>query len=433
MPIGKDVKKVADLRTDLAAFSHRVLGRELWPHQLEAARSKAFVTTIAAARRTGKTVLAETLAIHTAFGHSGSRVLVLSATQDAARRLTESIGATLNERKLTRGAVVDDFATRVRLANGSEIVSLPASQRQVRGYGAGVLLVILDEAGFMPSELWQAAHYMALDERANGSRLLLLGSPWGGREHFFRRAFEAGVDSDRDHKSFQWTFRANPLLDAAYLERQRDRVSPAEYAAEVLGEWSDARGSLFPRELLERNTADYEPPTLATLHGPAQPMLGVDWGVSFDRSAAVAIGRLPIANLNPDRPARPTFGVAAVEVWPQGTRLAEVVSDVLASPAPWAVVSPEESGVGAGPSQDLIAHLRRRSADERSRALDTWRTHDGETSWAGWMRSGRRHASTRCRRRPRKRQPRTGSCSRCSNRNGLSCPGIPTCSASSPA
>ena len=159
------------------------------------------------------------------------------------------------------------------------------------------------------------------------------------------------MDGDPDHASHQWTFRENPLLDAAYLERQRDRVSPAEYAAEVLGEWSDAAGSLFPRELLERCTADYDLPTLSTLHGPAQPMLGVDWGVSFDRSAAVAIGRLPVSKLNPGRPPRPTFGVASIEAWPQGTRLAEVVSDVLASPAPWAVVSPEESGVGAGPSQ----------------------------------------------------------------------------------
>lgn len=90
-------------------------------------------------------MLAETLALPTAFSHSGSRVLVLSATQDAARRLTESIGGTLNASKLTRGAVVDDFATRIRL--GSEIISLPASQRQVRGYGAGVLLVILYEPG----------------------------------------------------------------------------------------------------------------------------------------------------------------------------------------------------------------------------------------------------------------------------------------------
>ena len=107
-------------------------------------------------------MLAETLAIHTAFSHSGSRVLVLSATQDAARRLTESIGGTLNASKLTRGAVVDDFATRIRLANGSEIISLPRI-----GYGAGILLVILYEAGFIPSELWQAAHCVALDQRRN--------------------------------------------------------------------------------------------------------------------------------------------------------------------------------------------------------------------------------------------------------------------------
>jgi len=103
---------MTDLRSDLAAFSRRALGRELWDHQLEAARSEAFITTIAAARRTGKTVLAETLAIHTAFANAGSKVITLSATLDSARRLTESIGATLNASKLTRGAVVDDFATR---------------------------------------------------------------------------------------------------------------------------------------------------------------------------------------------------------------------------------------------------------------------------------------------------------------------------------
>lgn len=78
---------------DLAAFAERVLRRPLWPHQLEAARSGAFITTVAAARRTGKTVLAEAMAMHVAFSNRGSRVLILSATQDAARRLTESIGA----------------------------------------------------------------------------------------------------------------------------------------------------------------------------------------------------------------------------------------------------------------------------------------------------------------------------------------------------
>ena len=145
---------MSDLRDDVQACSRRVLKRPLWGHQLEAARSGRFVTVIAAARRTGKTVLAEHLAMCTAFAHGGSKVIVLSATQDAARRLTESIGDTLNRSRLTRAAVVDSFSTRVRLANSSEIISLPASQRQVRGYGAGVRLVILDEAQrrFRPKE-----------------------------------------------------------------------------------------------------------------------------------------------------------------------------------------------------------------------------------------------------------------------------------------
>lgn len=124
-----------DPATDPAAFSERVLQRPLWEHQVEAARSEAFITVVAKARRTGGTVLAETLATHTAATHRDCKVLLLSATEDAARRLTESIGATLARRPELRGAVVDDFATRIRLANGSQIISLPASQRQVRGYG----------------------------------------------------------------------------------------------------------------------------------------------------------------------------------------------------------------------------------------------------------------------------------------------------------
>src|SRR5437899_11770746 len=125
--------------------------------------------------------------MHTAFSYKNCKVLILSAGQDAARRLTESIGQRLNASKLTRGAVVHDFATRIRLSNGSEIISLPASQRQIRGYGKNLLLLAMDECGFIPEELWAAARFTALDEKSNGSRIILLGSPWG--KGFFRREF----------------------------------------------------------------------------------------------------------------------------------------------------------------------------------------------------------------------------------------------------
>lgn len=329
----------------------------LWPHQRELVESDAFITTVAAARRTGKTEGAEILAMHTAFSHRNCKVLILSAGQDAARRLTESIGQRLNAEKLTRGAVVDDYATRITLTNGSEIISLPASQRQVRGFGKGVRLVVLDEAGFMPGELWQAAHYTALDERANGSRILLLGSPWGPAEHFFRRSFEAGLHGDDpDHTSLQWRFDVNPNLDAAYLERQREHVSPAEYAAEVLGEWSDAVGSLFSRALLDRQTADVEVPALADLRGPARGVVGVDWGLSWDRCAAVGVYRLPVAALNPGERRKPRL-IAFPWVWPQGAELNKVVNELVGALRPFRYVAPEVNGIGAYPSTEL----RRRS------------------------------------------------------------------------
>ncbi len=343
---------------NIDAFAKQVLRQPLWPHQLAAADSEPFITCIAAARRTGKTTAAEVMAMYTAFSNRACKVLVLSATEDAARRVTESIRMTLNANRLTRGAVVDDYATRISLTNGSEIISLPASQRQVRGYGKSVLLVILDEAGFMPSELWTAAHYTALDERANGSRILMLGSPWGGRDHFFRRSFAAGIDNDQDHASFQWRFDVNPTLDREYLERQREHVSPAEYAAEVLGEWSDAAGSLFSRELLERQTADLELPQLRQLMVPARPTVAVDWGVSFDRSAAAILYRLPIAGLNTDLEPRPRF-VVVPHIWPAGELLGNVVGEVANRNVYWRYVAAETNGVGAMPCQELSAEVRR--------------------------------------------------------------------------
>lgn len=360
---------------DPVVFARRVLGVSLWPHQAEAARSGAFVTSVAAARRTGKSTLAEVLAAHAAFTHPGCVVLVVSATQDAARRLTESIAARLNSRRLTRGAVVDDFAHRITLGNGSRIVSLPASAKQVRGYGANVALAICDEAGFVPGDVWTALHYTALDERGNGSRILLAGTPWGGVDHFFRSAFLAGRDGDPDHASFQWTFEANPKLDRAYLERMRDRVSPAEYAAEVLGEWSDAVGSLFPRDVLDRNVADFEPWSFEDLRGPGRLLLGVDWGVSFDRSSAVALARFPVGR--DDEDPRPTFGVAALKVWPAGAPLAGVVNEIGACSARWSWVTAETNGVGAMPAQELRVRLI-----ERKRALDE--AGDGMTDALIW-------------------------------------------------
>jgi hypothetical protein len=361
---------VVDIRDDVVPFAARVLKRPLWSHQVEAASCPAFITVIAAARRTGKSTLAEVLAIWTALRERNVVVVILSATQESSRRLTESIASTLNGNPLTRGAVVDDFATRIMLKNGSVIVSLPASQRQIRGYGKGVRLLILDEAGFMPAELWQAAHYAALDERPN-SRVLMLGSPWGSADHFFRASYVTGLDgNDPDYASFNWKYTANPNLDHGYLERQRDRVSPQEFSAEVLGEWGNAEGSLFSHGLLESVTADLEMPALKQLAGPARGIAGCDWGLSHDLSAVTAIFRLPCRSLNPDLPPVARF-VALPYTWPAGAELHRVVGDIAGAAANFACISTETNGIGGMPSQELLR--RARAAHPSTRFL--WNQH----------------------------------------------------------
>lgn len=282
---------MGDARDDVATFAEKVMRRPLWPHQLKAARAERFVTSVAAARRTGKTTLVETLAAWTCFRERGVRAVVLSANQESSRRVIEELSGDLAASRLTRDAVADDLATRLRFANGSEVVSLPASQKAVRGLGRGVKLLVVDEAGFVDDELWRAARYVALDERERGGRILLTGTPWG--VGFFRAEHRAGEQGDAEHASFHWSYEASPLLDHAYLERQRDLVPSHEYASEVEGRWVESGDAYFDSELLLAATADYEPPDLAALHRP-RVAAGIDWGIRRDASAMTVVAAAPV-------------------------------------------------------------------------------------------------------------------------------------------
>jgi hypothetical protein len=72
---------VPDVSTDPVLFARRILRMDLWPHQVEAILSNAFISVVSAARRTGKTTMVEVLAIYTAFANPGCTVVILSATR----------------------------------------------------------------------------------------------------------------------------------------------------------------------------------------------------------------------------------------------------------------------------------------------------------------------------------------------------------------
>ena len=141
--------------TDPGVFAEMLLGQPLWPHQLELARSPARYRVMCAGRQVGKSTLLAVLALHEAATRRNVRVMLVSAGEVASRRLLEECATLANGSALLRGSVLDESRLVLGLSNGSQILSVPASQRQIRG--PAVDLLILDEAGFIDPEIWRAA------------------------------------------------------------------------------------------------------------------------------------------------------------------------------------------------------------------------------------------------------------------------------------
>lgn len=274
---------------DSVAFAAEVLNFPLWPHQIEVIRSPKPFKVIVAARQTGKSALVAVEALHTAFAKPGSTSLILSATEDAAKRMIATIKDLMDSAPLLGGSVIDSHKSRIALSNGSEIISLPASEKQIRGYTTtGVL--ILDEAAFMPEELWRAAFYTIA--AVPNPKVYLCSSPWGSADHFFRRLWIEGQDrKNPDYASFQWSYKVSPKINKALLERERERTDPLTYKAEVLGEWVDDADSYFTYDEVMNAVADY--PLLPPEDARGEcAMGGVDYGMRFDSNALVLVSPL---------------------------------------------------------------------------------------------------------------------------------------------
>jgi hypothetical protein len=352
----------------LADFAEQILRAPLWPHQKAAADCDAFIITIAGGRRSGKSQFAQVKALHVAATNRNCRVLVISPAVENTRNFVRDLAELIRGSRL-QDSVVDNETQLVRFGNGSEIRCVAATSAQIRGRGRNLRLAIVDEAAFVPGSVWRDLYYTLFDLRGEGSQALLTCSPWGNSEHFFRASFERGLDGDEDYRSFQWSMHDNPTIDKAFIERERQSIAAREAASEIDGLWSDAIGSLFSRELLERQTADIEIPALADLRGPARGVIGIDWAATYDRCAATGIFRLPVAALNPELAVKPRF-VALPWVWPQGAPLNDVVDALVNGLRPFRFVSPEINGIGSYPSTEL----RRRAVEARAK-------RNGKNKW----------------------------------------------------
>jgi hypothetical protein len=283
------------------------------------------------------------IALHEAFIAPDRLTLVVSATDDAAKRLLAEV-ALLASGPLLAGSVVDESKSRLVLTNGSQVVSVPASEKQVRGFAADLL--IIDEAAFVDEAVWNAARFTTV---ARGGRIVLASTPYGRRDRFFAVAFFAGLAGTPGIEAFQWPSTASPLVSAEVLEEWRPTMTDRAYRSEILAEWVDDAGAYFSTAELEAMRSESLELLRPSDAGGLAVAAGVDWGYANDSSTLVCVA------------ADPDDGVVWVP-WCQewsGVRYAEVIDEVVAAAEGFSftTVGSETNGVGAMPTQQLEERL----------------------------------------------------------------------------
>ena len=241
-------------RTDPGVFAQELIGERLWPHQRNVVRSKARIRAICSGRQAGKSRTLSVLTLHKGFATAGERILILSAGEDLARDLLRSTAA-LAQAPMLAGSVLDENAGRLVLSNGSEIISVPASTKQIRG--RAIDLLVLDEACFMDESLWEAAKYTTIARPR--SKIVMASTPFGRADRFFAVAYRAGLERNRvdGYESFHWPSTASPLVDKDLLEAWRRTSTDRDYRREVLAEWADDQGAYFTSEERDQACCDY--------------------------------------------------------------------------------------------------------------------------------------------------------------------------------
>lgn len=349
-------------RSEVAVFAEEA-GRPLAAFQAGALALEARTTCVVGPRQSGKSRGAAVVSAWWAFTRPGSLVLIVSASEEGALRLLGAVRDLATGSPLLSASVVDDQARLVRLSNGSRVVCVAASERAVRGWSTDLL--VLDECQSLPESVFDAA--LPTTAARPEARVLMLGTggvPFGR----WYDAVNAGLDSGSPQvRAFSWRLRDAKWISRGHLEQARLMLPPQVFEAEYGNRFAGAADAMFPADLLARQSADLDLPSLSALRGPARLLGGVDWGEVNDRTAVVAIARVPASAWNPEGrpPDEPTFVAWPARVFDAGAELSACVDEIVASPAEWSWLAVEKSGLGAMPAQEVRRRLLDRNARRR--------------------------------------------------------------------
>jgi hypothetical protein len=212
------------------------------PWQVDVLTSDSIRMLLCTGRQMGKSTICALLALHLLLYTPGSTVILISPSLNQSVELYRRLH-TFYEKLSGVPLAQQESLTRMTLDNGSRALSLPSSEKTIRGLTAD--LIIVDEAARVEDSLFSAVSPM-IATKADG-RMILLTTPAGRRGHFFNE-----WHSGNGWKKISVTASQCPRISQAYLDDMLRTLGPLRFAAEFNAEFHDDSISTFGADLIRK-------------------------------------------------------------------------------------------------------------------------------------------------------------------------------------
>jgi phage FluMu gp28-like protein len=338
---------VAESLRDPVTFARNFLNFEPFPYQEKFLRDQSKLIAACCGRQVGKTTLAAIKAIQYSLANNSVRTLIVSA---GLRQSMILFGKILD---LTADAVPAKVLTsyksrtKIRFANGSEIVALPCGRDGSRLRGFTADMAILDEANFIPGVVIDSVVRPTMITRPD-ARLIMISTPWT-RDHPF---YEALSKPQLGFTTYTWPSAMNPMITKEELELQRRTIGDFAFNREYNAVFMDDQFSFLPSPLVLSCTDDEYALNGDPLQGekyPGQYLIGIDFGKHADHSA-IAI----LEKTNDD------LRLIYLNEFPLETPYTAVIGMVrrLNEAYHFAAGCLDKTGVGEGPFEEIRGFMR---------------------------------------------------------------------------
>jgi hypothetical protein len=241
---------------DPLAFATEALGLALDPWQARVLAGQHHQAILNCSRQSGKSTIAAVVGLHEALYRPRSLTVLVSPSLRQSSELFRKV-VDLRESLPWSVSLAEDNRLSMRVRGGGRIVSLPGSERTIRGLSA-VTLLIEDEA----SRIEDSLHFSVMPMLATTrGRLLLMSTPWTKRGVFYN-VWQAGEGWHRERV----TVHDVPRIGAAWIEEQQRSMPSMWFRCEYLCEFLDAEDGVFQSEDIDAALTDQVRPIFGGQH-----------------------------------------------------------------------------------------------------------------------------------------------------------------------